>query len=148
MVTLTYPEPFENQSGEGCESHDDCTEGRNGRCSPMRFGFECTYDDCLSDSDCPPDHLCECEAATTWTDRNACLPGNCRVDSDCGDGGFCSPTFGSCGSYSDVIGYYCRTPDDECLNDSECVDEQGFPGYCMYEPQVAHWICGFGQCVG
>lgn len=131
----------------GCSADSDCTEGRNGRCTSTREGYECTYDECITDDDCGTDQLCECEGGF-WSDANACLSGNCRVDDDCGSGGFCSPSFGTCGNYSGVVGYYCRTAADECLNDSDCVDPEQGPGYCMYEPSVSHWVCGYSHCVG
>jgi hypothetical protein len=76
------------------------------------------------------------------------MAGNCQIDADCGDGGYCSPTQGDCGSYSGIIGYYCHTPADTCVNDSECSDPERGPGYCMYRPELGHWQCGYGQCVG
>jgi hypothetical protein len=78
---------------------------------------------------------------------NACLPGNCQTDGDCGSSGYCSPTFGGCGDYGGVIAYYCHTPADTCIDDSDCVSPER-AGYCMYSPEVGRWACGYGQCVG
>lgn len=60
-----------------------------------------------------------------------CMPGNCRVDSDCeSGGGYCSPSqnaglfvcsdgcSGTCGG--GLTGYYCHTAADECVNDCDC----------------------------
>ena len=76
------------------------------------------------------------------------MAGNCQIDADCGDGGYCSPTQGDCGSYTGIIAYYCHTAQDTCVNDSECIDPERGPGYCMYRPELGHWQCGYGQCVG
>jgi hypothetical protein len=129
--------------GSECSAHSDCTEGRNGRCTTHRFQ-ECTYDACLDDSDCGENELCECEGGAV-SDNNVCLEGNCRVDADC-PGSYCSPSFGDCGNYSGIQTYYCRTPEDSCLNDSDCTDEP--EGYCAFSPQLNRWACSYSHCVG
>lgn len=131
-----------------CMTDADCVDGDRGRCENFRGLAECTYDECVSDSECATGGPCGCEMSF-WSDANACLQGNCQVDGDCGDGGYCSPTLSSCGSYSGVVGYWCHTPEDECVNDSECTDTaMGGPGYCMYSSEVTHWVCSYSQCVG
>jgi len=128
-----------------CVRDADCRDGENGRCEDLR-GARCTYDECFSDGECNPGGPCACEGGAGSS--NACLLGNCRTDADCGGGGFCSPSFGGCGNYSGVIGYYCHTPEDTCIDDADCTQSDLGPGYCMYRPEVAHWVCGYGQCVG
>jgi hypothetical protein len=130
-----------------CVRDEDCSAGENGRCTDFRGGWQCTYDTCFTDGACDAGGPCRCEGAF-WTDANTCLAGNCRVDADCGSGGYCSPTFGDCGNYSGVIGYYCHTPADTCVDDADCVEAGVGAGYCMYRPELAHWVCGYGQCVG
>jgi hypothetical protein len=130
-----------------CVRDEDCSEGENGRCTDFRGSWQCTYDTCFTDAGCDQGGPCGCERAF-WTDANTCLAGNCRMDTDCGGGGYCSPTFGGCGDYTGVIGYYCHTPDDTCLDDADCISPGAGPGYCMYHPEVAHWACGYGQCIG
>jgi hypothetical protein len=131
-----------NSSSE-CIRDEDCSSGENGRCEQRR-GLRCTYDQCFADSDCNRGGPCACEGRV-GSDSNACLSGNCRTDAECGSG-YCSPSFGDCGGYSGVIGYYCHTPEDTCVDDTDC-SESG-AGYCMYRPEVAHWACGYGSCVG
>ena len=135
--------------GSECSQDTDCSAGHNGRCSGFRNGSSCTYDECAADADCTSSGPCACEAAF-WSDANACLPGNCRTDAGCAGGnGYCSPTFGDCGNYAGVIAYYCHTPDDTCIDDVDCVgNEMQGEGYCMYRPELGHWECGYGQCVG
>lgn len=132
---------------DACAQDEHCTRGENGRCEDFRGEFRCTYDECFVDSSCNQGGPCACEGGF-WSDSNVCLPGNCRTDADCGSAGYCSPTMGDCGNYSGVIGYYCHTPEDTCLDDTDCNSGAIGPGYCMYRPELAHWACGYGQCVG
>lgn len=134
-------------SFQECTTHEECTEGDNGRCTtPGRDSWMCTYDQCFQDSDCGTT-VCACEGG--WgTDNNVCRQGNCQVDADCGAGNFCSPSFGDCGDYSGVVAFYCRTCDDECVNDTDCQDPNLGSGYCAYLPDRAHWACSWSQCVG
>ena len=132
-----------------CLTHDECTDGTNGRCvGNSHDGYYCTYDNCFSDSDCS-DGVCQCGGG--WrSDHNVCLPSDCLTDSDCGPGGWCSPSFGTCGEYSGTVGYFCHTCEDECTNDSDCGstgDGWGEP-YCMFSPVVGHWVCSDSQCAG
>jgi len=135
--------PVETFGMEGdCETHADCTEGENGRCTNLGRWIACTYDDCFEDSDCG-DTACICDGGSGAS--NACMGGNCQTDADCGPGGWCSPSYGECGDYSGVVAYYCHTPEDECVNDSDC----GGPGsYCWFDPTVAHWACSNSHCAG
>ncbi|MFT6397600.1 MAG: hypothetical protein ACJAYU_002354 [Bradymonadia bacterium] len=128
-----------------CNQDADCTEGNNGRCSAMpRFGWDCTYDDCFDDAGCG-ETVCGCGA--DWgSDANSCYSGDCQVDSDCGDNGFCSPSFDSCGYYAGVVSYFCHTEEDECLNDSDCSAES--EGYCMFNSSGDRWVCSYSHCAG
>jgi len=140
------PDVYEAGDGLVCYTDDECTDGVNGRCVDRR-GPSCTYDECFSDSDCNTGGPCGCEMGF-WSDFNTCLAGNCQVDSDCGESGYCAPSFGTCGSYSGVVAYWCRTPEDSCVTDQECANPTMGPGYCAYLPEVGHWSCQYGQCVG
>jgi hypothetical protein len=130
-----------------CLSDSQCTMGNNGRCQhvyplPGCF-FECSYDACFTDSDCPAPEPCGCRASATDSAPNTCLAGSeCRVDADCGSGGYCSPSMGpysgSCG-----IAYFCHTAVDTCLDDSDCDG-----GLCRYDTTAGHWACADGDgCV-
>jgi hypothetical protein len=136
-----------------CASDADCTAGTNGRCTvTQNHGSRaCTYDACVMDSDCTGAVVCACrETSGSYGGANVCLPGNCHVDADClGGSGYCSPSYGtSCGSYDGFRGYYCHTPQDSCIDDSDCVGTNGQAGYCAYTPEVAHWSCFFTICAG
>lgn len=146
------PNPDPNGPMVECTEHADCTEGENGRCvGNSHDGWHCTYDLCFEDSDCSGSRVCECGGGFR-SDHNVCLPGNCQTDADCGENGFCSPSFGSCGDYSGVVAYYCHTCEDECVDDSDCADMGDGSGwgdpYCMYNETVGHWTCSDSQCAG
>lgn len=132
--------------GAACAKDEDCTEGINGRCVDRR-GPSCTYDECFTDTDCSTGGPCGCELGF-WSDANACLGGNCQVDADCGEGGYCSPSFGSCGHYAGVVAYWCRTPQDTCVEDADCGDPERGAGYCAFFPEVGYWACQYVSCVG
>ena len=130
-----------------CRLDSDCTEGDNGRCQEFRFGPECTYDGCFEDNVCEGT-VCLCGEGSS---PNRCLSrGECQTDANCGPGGFCSPSFGDCGSYSGVVGFYCHTPEDTCTNDSECAADPTFSdwAYCAFNPAVGAWMCSEAECDG
>lgn len=130
-------------SPPGCLSDADCTAGTNGRCLPdWRFPClaSCSYDTCFSDSDCADNQPCQCRDSASSTDPNVCASGgNCRVDTDCGPGGYCSPGSSSqCLCNRPCSGeYFCHTPNDTCLEDSDC----GSQGNCIYDVVTKRWVC-------
>ncbi len=136
--------------GSPCPGHADCTAGINGRCDNTGRGrWGCTYDECTTDSDCGAG-VCSCEGAFQ-SDANRCLTTNgCRVDADCGGGtGFCSPTLGFCGRFDKAVGYFCHTPQDECIDDEDCGGSANTrPGYCAYDKTAARWKCSSNWCAG
>ncbi len=137
-----------------CTADRDCTTGTNGRCvGNPHDGCRCNYDVCNNDSDCTMGGACECRLASRGAaGANVCIPGNCRIDADCGERGYCSPTLGSCGDYGGLAGYYCHTPEDECVDDEDCLGvDAGFLGqrpYCMFAREVGHWRCSNQGCAG
>lgn len=132
-----------------CESDAECADGgADGRCTVNPgAGSICTYDQCFTDSDCADGGICSCRDYQGYQ-INACVPGNCHVDADCGDGGYCSPVEGGCPPFVGILGYYCHTPKDECVNDSDC--SSVVPGlYCIYDPTVeTRWFCAPIDCTG
>ena len=131
-----------------CGSHDECTDGINGRCTGSEFhGYRCTYDTCFDDSACEAGP-CSCRGATGGVGsggQNHCTAGNCQTDSDCGPRGYCSPSQGSCGEYGGTVGYYCHTCEDECTDDADC---GGYPSHCDFNEVAGRWQCEEGQCAG
>lgn len=139
-TTVTHAARMVIPEGPACASKSDCTESPNGRCA----AGHCTYDGCYEDKDCGKG-VCTCsqEGKRGWY----CKPGDCSVDGDCGSG-YCSPSVSiTCGSFFGVVGFYCRTAEDECVDDGDCTkDKQG--GYCAFDDKAKHWRCGYGRCVG
>jgi len=145
-----------------CTQDSDCTTGTNGRCledGPLACMTYCSYDTCFSDSDCPSNQPCECRSSASDSMANMCeTGGNCRIDADCGQSGYCSPsqvnnfcycpssalcpsvTYCSpgpcvCGD-SCGHGYFCHTPADTCVDDSDCDGTT-----CNYDTLNNRWSC-------
>jgi len=152
--------------GGTCQRDSDCTAGINGRCLELRppsCYMVCSYDECFQDSDCAGNVPCHCRDSDSSTDSNWCLSkSNCRLDEDCGPGGYCSPSQldngcmrmctvpcdsethcyagttevpCSCGE-SCGAGYFCHTADDACTNDCECAERSA----CTHQP-TGGWAC-------
>lgn len=146
-----------------CEHDADCTDGIAGRCLSSRFPcvLHCSYDECSNDADCVDDKPCECRQPGSFAPNRCVTPSNCRVDADCGPGGFCSPSLlgelcacisvDYCKAIGDTSmctpgpcacgdscghGYFCHTPADTCLDDSDCVS-----GRCSFDLAHQNWIC-------
>ncbi|HEY2404917.1 MAG TPA: hypothetical protein VGI10_02895 [Polyangiaceae bacterium] len=116
-----------------CRQDSDCTQGTNGRCGipePIA-GVWCTYDGCASDDDCPNATPCHCRSsAASWEADYCATNSNCRIDADCGPGGYCSP------SYCD-LSYHCHSPADACTDDSDCTEPAG----CNFDTTIQGFIC-------
>jgi hypothetical protein len=69
--------------------------------------------------------------------------GNCRVDADCGAGGYCSPSRGRCGVFN---GFYCHTSADTCVDPTLDCGSCGIS--CVYTPTVGAFVCGGVVCNG
>jgi hypothetical protein len=93
------------------------------------------YDFCFEDGECTTGGPCLCGGRVDSYTWNICLDGDCMVDADCGEGGRCSPTRGHCSSI--ILGQYCRTPDDECRDDTDCLSGVS----CKYVVERARWAC-------
>jgi hypothetical protein len=143
--------PIQGGPGPGnCTSDSSCTAGVNGRCAEQGGGVlycACTYDTCMHDTDCATGKTCACHGSPyAGGDGNTCMPGDCRVDADCGAGGYCSPSYdvSSCGSLG---GYYCHTPKDLCVDDADCQGTSG-PAVCTYVTTSGRWECRAQQLCG
>jgi hypothetical protein len=127
-----------------CTSDGQCTAGTNGRCVEAGGGViscACTYDTCTHDTDCGSLTACACHGSPyTNGQGNRCVPGNCRVDADCGPGAYCSPAWdpNGCGSLG---GYYCHTSADQCVDDSDCTGSPAGPAVCTYSATTHRWEC-------
>jgi hypothetical protein len=134
------PEPSNATYGT-CKKHADCTQGKNGRCiHGIGNGYNnyyCVYDSCGTDADCDAGKVCFCSP----NDAARCLSvGNCRTDADCGGGSYsyCSPSTGmDCAGYHTIDSYHCHTPQDTCLDNSDCTGTD----YCNFDPYDGRWKC-------
>jgi hypothetical protein len=139
-----FVDPVCSMSGgiDQCKTDQDCTNGKNGRCytnsgGARCLGNTCSYDGCFGDGDCQGNVPCECRASEAHG-ANICVGNsNCRVDADCGPGGFCSRS----GVSNCSFGYFCHTPSDECVDDADCKNAAGFSPVCAYDRMLAHWRC-------
>lgn len=132
-----------------CQSDADCTEGRNGRCTPYgsywgtngMTSLRCTYDACTSDGDCAANELCHCGEES---DANECVrvpPKGCRVDTDCVETGYCSPSIRWMVGERQIE-YACRTCEDECSTDFRCnADPTMSERSCLWIESKKHWAC-------
>ena len=136
--------------GVSCSMDSQCEAGVNGRCFPFEGLVGpggCSYDDCITDSECPSGQPCVGRSTPSDNSANQCAPaGNCAVDSDCGPAGYCSPSEelsadGECGPYR----YFCHTSQDTCIDGGDCLTNDGSPrdsdATCVYDLQARHWAC-------
>jgi hypothetical protein len=129
-----------------CLHDSDCTQGNSGRClpatlTPLPCAVACSYDECFADTDCPSNQPCDCRQSATDNAPNTCVGGSqCRIDSDCGPGRYCSPSAGY-GSFNCGYAYFCHTAADTCVNDTDCDS-----GRCQYDSTAGHWHCGGPLC--
>jgi len=125
-----------------CETDADCgVDIPRAHCVLSGGSGYCTYEWCTQDADCAAGTICEC--ARDGYASTCVSSAGCALDVDC-PGSYCSPSFGDCGPYSGTVGYYCHTPEDECVDDADCPGG----GYCWYQPAAGHWMCGATSCVG
>jgi len=131
----------------GCTSDVECQSGNNGRCYTNTGGIPCpgnacSYDACLGDGDCASNLPCECRSPESHN-ANVCAGGsNCRVDSDCGPGGYCSRS----GVSNCSFGYFCHTAMDSCIDDADCRDA-GSQSTCAFDAKMSRWRCRTDTCL-
>jgi hypothetical protein len=131
-----------------CTTNADCTATSRGDFYQTCFHGQCSYDGCLTDTDCGSTGVCACSSdyygGNGGYHPNVCVPANCRLDSDCGAGGYCSPSRGYCGTFQ---GFYCHTPADSCVNPTVDCATCG-QNACTYSPATAAFTCGSSVCAG
>ncbi len=153
-VACTAPRPAGTgggMPGGGCATDADCTQGTNGRCTPMfPSPASCTYDQCAHDADCGAGSVCDCRN-TAQSSANVCFHGSCVVDADCPGRGWCSPSattvWANCMTGLDPtsVGYFCHAAGDECTNDADCAAASS-GAKCIFSVSKAHWVCFSPVC--
>jgi hypothetical protein len=136
----TYCPSLASAFASDCQTDSQCTSGVSGRCESNGggpAGCHCSYDTCTHDNVCKGGP-CACHGSAHLSGGNVCAPGNCQVDSDCGAGGFCSPSLSPTSCYS-LAGYYCHTRGDQCVDDTDCGAGNGES--CMYDVGAQRWQC-------
>jgi hypothetical protein len=129
-----------------CTSDADCQGDGAFSDAPHCLDNQCSWDECLVDSECPSGTICVCAADTgggNGIHTNECVSAACRLDSDCGPNQFCSPSRVYCGG---LTGFYCRGARDTCFDpatDCACGGNA-----CVYTPIVGHFVCGTNLCGG
>ena len=137
---------YDSGPPQTCLHDSDCSAGTNGRCVtpefvPLACATGCSYDECASDSDCPSGVPCDCRTSASDNAANVCVTGSaCRIDSDCGSGGYCSPSSGF-GSFHCQTAYFCHDAKDTCVDDTDCS-----PQKCQFDTTAGHWACGGPTC--
>ena len=134
---------FRSDLSEECGADAECMDGANGRCMASSGGAainHCTYDECYDDSDCT-NAVCDCRPDATSNAPNLCLGGNCMIDFDCGPAGYCSPSVAFDRVNYPYAGYWCRTAEDTCLNDEDCMSNTSNTAKCAYDATAGHWAC-------
>jgi hypothetical protein len=75
---------------------------------------------------------------------SVCVPAACHTDADCGAGNYCVASRGYCGG---VVGYYCTSNRDTCVDPTkDCAACGG--NSCVYTPVVGHFACATNTCNG
>lgn len=144
------------QPGCACGTDAECTAGPDGAC--VRHGNAltatyCEYAQCFASSECAAGSTCLCAGPAPADFANECVPSNCRVDADCGPNGYCSPSVEqpgevNCSTAGRYGGAYCRTPQDECVDDSDCADAStGRAAVCAYDLELTKWTCQKFSCL-
>lgn len=88
---------------------------------------------CQSDADCAEEEVCVC--ATEVQRASRCVPAFCKGAEDC-ESGECGAVGSDC--QSDILGFACRTAQDECQSDEEC---GGITNRCTYDYRRDLWTC-------
>jgi hypothetical protein len=137
--------PLPEGGTPACATNADCASDAGSFFTTCLHG-RCSFDQCLTDADCDAG-VCSCAndyyGGNGAYHSNVCVPASCRLDSDCGAGGFCSPSPGYCGS---VSGYHCHGNADSCVD--ETMDCAGCGNACTYSPEVAAFVCNMVGCGG
>ena len=136
----------DNTGGGTCTANADCTDMPHGSCrQDISFGgvlvggtCSCRYG-CAQDSDCADGEICRC-AGEGLGPTSECIPAECTVDADCGDG-LCGVYIGTCSDGAHET--HCTTPNDSCKSDADC---DGQPCVWIDYNDPKSWACNDAVC--
>jgi len=131
-------EPPVDPPETSCTTAADCTASPDAICN--EYGA-CLYPECYEDEHCDGT-VCQC--AIDGQPSRCARAGDCRVDADCGSDGYCSPAENNRGCGYDLHGYFCHTPYDECIDDSDCLEDYGW--FCTYFEAAERWAGSHASC--
>ena len=119
-----------------CNTGADCVDDTFGRCVSDPFGgCLCDYG-CATDADCPADQVCAPSGVVGA--RSTCIPAECTIDDECGDGLCALSDYEGCCGISFVTA--CAAPTESCHVDGECPDMACDP---MIADPVVEWQCSY-----
>lgn len=112
-------------------------------CSPVDAGPDAAAGHCNADSECGATTPCDCDYHQCFT------ASNCRTDADCPSGERCGRSQIPGASYSakepiidDIAtGYFCTTPDDDCMCSRYVGDGYEPSESCAYNVTRKRWLC-------
>ncbi|MRG93124.1 ferritin-like domain-containing protein [Polyangium spumosum] len=127
-TTIDAPACEGTEPSKSCTTDADCTAKPHGKCIHQDPAFEnpepscgCVYA-CANDAECGEDAVCVCPGVVNngvaWSRCSAVA--KCATDADC-PSGECGITSFNDGCFQQ-IGLACRTADDACRVDADCMD--------------------------
>jgi hypothetical protein len=146
--------PLPDGGVPSCTTSADCVAQGYGSCT----AGQCVSDACLADGDCQKGYVCACAGGVEYRRAlngaadggacqpypvNICVPATCRMDSDCGAEGYCSPSYNGCGG---LEGYYCHGPADTCVDATRDCQSCG-SNYCIWSSAAGAFTCAFQTCI-
>lgn len=122
-----------------CTTDADCADSANGTCINTLGSCGCKYG-CEDDTGCGEGSACLCrlivDTDVTVNSASLCLPAQCRGPEDCASGRCGLALDGSCMA---PVGFFCRTPADDCTSDDDCGPELN--AACLFDEQERRWRC-------
>jgi hypothetical protein len=148
-----------SDGGEACSDAAVCQVDAGGgvrRPVGQCLHGSCSFDECLTDSDCASNEACACAGPlageASGSEANLCVPATCHVDSDCGSCGYCSPSADPiCGPTYGAWAYACHVPGDACYSNTDCGPQSNdiyTNPFCSHSAETGAWVCGTGFCGG
>lgn len=108
-----------------CQTSADCVENTHGSCIDDAWGGCACHYGCVNDDDCDDGFVCAC--AGVVSERATCIPADCTVDSDCGDGLCGLSEFQGCCENNHKLA--CADENAPCHTDADCGEDLCDPNW-------------------